>query len=275
MVTILLIVDLALGPTLTLIIASPRKPRRELARDIGVIVTVQLAALIYGAATLWLGRPLYYTFSADRLEIVQATDLDAAELALARRNNPALAPHWYSRPRWVWAPLPEDPHEAAKIVNSTIFGGGEDVIDMPRYFKPWAAGLTQLRGQLAVVADMKQLHEERAAACGGAHARRSACLPSSATRCSCGASTPHAWSRCSIPTHSPSGPFSGRNCGYGAGAAAGALISSHRARNASWSAKSSICIHTGLPAPCPARVSTRIRMGLEQICAACSAAANL
>src|ERR1700747_873160 len=71
-VTILLIVDLALGPTLTLIIASPRKPRRGLARDIGVIVTVQLAALIYGAATLWLGRPLYYTFSADRLEVVQA-----------------------------------------------------------------------------------------------------------------------------------------------------------------------------------------------------------
>jgi len=155
-VTILLIVDLALGPTLTLIIASPGKPRRELARDIGVIVTVQLVALIYGAATLWLGRPLYYTFSADRLEVVQASDIDAAELALARRNNPALAPHWYSRPRWVWAPLPEDPHEAEKIVNSAIFGG-RDVIDMPRYFRPWAAGLTRLRGKLAVVADMKQL----------------------------------------------------------------------------------------------------------------------
>jgi hypothetical protein len=155
-VTILLIVDLALGPTLTLIIASPGKPRRELARDIVVIVSVQLAALIYGAATLWLGRPLYYTFSADRLEVVQASDLDAAELALARRNNPALAPHWYSRPRWVWAPLPEDPHEAEKIVNSAVFGG-RDVIDMPRYFRAWAAGLTQLRGQLAVVADMKQL----------------------------------------------------------------------------------------------------------------------
>jgi hypothetical protein len=154
--TILLMVDVALGPSLTLIIASPRKPRRELTRDIAVIVSVQLAALIYGAVTLWLGRPLYYTFSADRLEMVQASDLNAAELALARRDNPTLAPHWYSRPRWVWAPLPEDPREAAKIVNSAVFGGG-DVIDMPRYFKPWAAGLTQLRGQLAAVRGMKQL----------------------------------------------------------------------------------------------------------------------
>src|SRR5215831_1950780 len=71
-VGLLILVDLALGPTLTLIVANPGKPRRELARDIAVIVTVQIAALIYGGATLWGGRPLYYTFSFDRLEVVQA-----------------------------------------------------------------------------------------------------------------------------------------------------------------------------------------------------------
>ena len=151
------IVDLALGPTLTLIIANPRKPRRELARDIGIIVTVQIAALIYGAVTLWHGRPLYYTFSLDRLEMVQASDIEGSEIALARRQNPTLAPHWYCRPRWVWAPLPDDPEEAAKIVNSTIFGSGRDVIDMPRYFKPWDQGLPKLRDQLARLDDIKYL----------------------------------------------------------------------------------------------------------------------
>ena len=151
------IVDLALGPTLTLIIANPRKPRRELARDIGIIVTVQIAALIYGAATLWHGRPIYYTFSADRLEMVQASDVEGSEIVLARRQNPALAPYWYSRPRWVWAPLPDNPEEAAKIVNSTVFGSGQDVIDMPRYFKPWEQGLPKLRDQLARLDDIKYL----------------------------------------------------------------------------------------------------------------------
>jgi hypothetical protein len=151
------IVDLGLGPTLTLIIASPRKPRRELARDIGIIVTVQISALVYGAATLWQGRPLYYTFSAERLEMVQADDLKAEEIALARRQNPALAPHWYSLPRWVWAPLPDDPKEAARIVNSTILGGGRDVIDMPRYFKPWEEGLPKLRDQLSRLEDIRYL----------------------------------------------------------------------------------------------------------------------
>lgn len=153
---ILLIVDLALGPTITLIIANPRKPRRELARDVSIIVTVQLAALVYGASTLWRGRPLYYTFSADRLEMVQASNLESDELARALRDNPALAPHWYSPLRWVWAPLPEDATEASKIVQSSILGG-KDVIDMPRYFKPWAAGLPQLRARLVAVGEMKQL----------------------------------------------------------------------------------------------------------------------
>jgi len=153
---ILLLVDLALGPTVTLIIANPRKPRRELARDISIIVIVQLAALVYGASALWRGRPLYYTFSTDRLEMVQASDLEPDELTLARRDNPALAPHWYSPERWVWAPLPDNPAEAEKIMTSSIFGG-KDVVDMPRYFKPWSAGLPQLRTQLVAVTEMKQL----------------------------------------------------------------------------------------------------------------------
>jgi hypothetical protein len=135
-VLIVALVDLVLGPTLTLIVANPGKPRPALARDIAVIVAVQLVALLYGAATLWLGRPLYYTFSVDRLQIVQASDLDRADAERARQQDLALAPHWYTRPRWVWAPLPENAAEAAKIVQSTLVGG-PDVIQMPSRFRPW------------------------------------------------------------------------------------------------------------------------------------------
>jgi hypothetical protein len=146
-VTIMVGVDAALGPLLTLLIANPRKPRRELTRDIGIIVTVQLVALVYGASTLWHGRPLYYTFSEDRLEFVQASVLAPEEVELALRQNATLAPHWYSLPRWVWAPLPDDPDERDRILTSAI-GGGQDVIDMPRYFRPWEQGFPALRRQL-------------------------------------------------------------------------------------------------------------------------------
>jgi hypothetical protein len=157
-VGIVVMVDLVLGPTLTLIVANPGKPRRELVRDISMIVTVQLAALVYGTVTLWGGRPLYYTFSVNSLELVQASDIDAAERALARRQNPSLAPHWYSLPRWIWAPLPKDPQEALAIVQSTVLGGGKDVVSMPRYFRPWDHGLPELRKQLTRVDDMTYLN---------------------------------------------------------------------------------------------------------------------
>ncbi len=152
-VPILIAVDVALGPLATLLIANPAKPRRELARDIACIALVQLAALVYGSTTLWSGRPLYYAFSQDRLQLVQALDLKPTEIAWARRENPTLAPHWYSRPRWVWAPLPKDSDESQRIIASAV-SGGDDVIQMPRYFKLWAEGLPALRGELKNAAAM-------------------------------------------------------------------------------------------------------------------------
>jgi hypothetical protein len=149
-------VDVALGPLLTMVIANPSKPRRELARDVGIIVLVQLVALIYGTSTLWSGRPLYYTFSVDRLEFVQASDLDKSQIELAQQSNPALAPHWYSLPRWIWAPLPDDEKLRSSIVGSAI-SGGPDVIQMPRFFKPWSDGLPQLRKHLKKAAQFNGL----------------------------------------------------------------------------------------------------------------------
>jgi hypothetical protein len=145
-------VDLALGPLLTFIVARASKPRVVLRRDIGIIVVIQLLALSYGATSLWKGRPLYYAYSEGVLEQVQAYDIDGQEADLGRQQNPDLAPHWYSLPRWIWAPLPKDPREHDRIMKSAV-AGGDDVISMPRYFKPWAQGLPELRERLKNVDD--------------------------------------------------------------------------------------------------------------------------
>jgi hypothetical protein len=147
-------VDLVAGPVLTFIIASSVKPRRVLMRDIAVIATVQLTALVYGTVSLWNGRPLYYAFSEDVLQLVQAYDIENAELAIARKQNAPLLPHWYNLPRWIWAPLPQDSQEHDKIMASAVTGGS-DVISMPRYYKPWDAGLPALRTQLKKIDDLK------------------------------------------------------------------------------------------------------------------------
>jgi hypothetical protein len=149
-------IDVVVGPLFTLLVANPKKPRRELGRDIGIIVAVQLVALGYGMVILWNGRPLYYTYSEGFLEMVQAQDLSPAQVALGRKLNPQLAPHWYSLPRWIYAPLPKDADVANEIVSSAV-GGGDDVIDMPRYYKPWADGLEDLRKNLQPVSKTKEL----------------------------------------------------------------------------------------------------------------------
>jgi hypothetical protein len=165
-------VDLVVGPCLTFIIASPDKPRRELARDLAVIAALQICALAYGTASLWHGRPLYYAFSENVLQLVQAYDIDASELAVARLRHAPLMPHWYSLPRWIWAPLPQDAKEHDRIIESAI-SGGDDVIAMPGYYQPWEAGLPALRAQLKKVEDIgyfsgadKQRLKERMRAAG-------------------------------------------------------------------------------------------------------------
>ena len=165
-------VDLALGPLLTFVIARSSKPRRELVRDIAIIVVIQLLALSYGAMLLWKGRPLYYAYSEGFLQLVQAYDIEGQEAAVARKQNPELAPHCYSLPRWIWAPLPKDPDERDRIIKSAV-AGGDDVISMPRYFKPWEQGLPELRERLMSVDELgyflgaeKKLLKERLRAAG-------------------------------------------------------------------------------------------------------------
>jgi hypothetical protein len=149
-------VDVVLGPVLTFFIANPAKPRLALARDVAVIVAIQLAALVYATHILWSGRPLYYTFSADRLEVVRAFEIGTSDATEAHRFNPSMAPHWYSRPRWVWAPMPTDTKAAADIVQSAI-GGGPDIVDMPRYFQTWQQGLPALRKRLKPISELRIL----------------------------------------------------------------------------------------------------------------------
>ena len=130
---ILMSVDVSLGPLLTFLIASPTKPRRVLARDISLIAAVQLAALAYGTTTLWQGRPLYYVFAVNRVEMIQAAGFDSAMVARMRKQNPEFAPTWHSLPQWVSAPF----------------------IPEPEKFQAWDRGIPDLKKELINVDDQR------------------------------------------------------------------------------------------------------------------------
>lgn len=143
-------VDAILGPLMTFMIASPNKPRTELARDISVIVGVQVLALAYGAFTLWSGRPLYYAYSGKELSIVQASDINPAQITLGQQTNPELAPYWYSLPQWVYAPDPATLPDARPAPKA---GDDSDPTEIPSDMYAWEKGLPDLKSKLRKVDD--------------------------------------------------------------------------------------------------------------------------
>lgn len=73
-------VDVVMGPMLSLVIYNPAKPRRELWRDIGIVVALQLAALGYGLHSVAQARPVWLAFEGDRFRVVAVPDIDLSDL---------------------------------------------------------------------------------------------------------------------------------------------------------------------------------------------------
>jgi hypothetical protein len=99
---IVALVDVVLGPLLTLIVFRPGKPGLKL--DMGIIVAIQLAALAYGVWTVHHNRPALLVFADDLIEVVPvslAEELDPSG-DLLRRFGP-------ERPARVALPIPAEP----------------------------------------------------------------------------------------------------------------------------------------------------------------------
>ncbi len=82
--TLLVAVDVVCGPLLTLVVFDKTKPRTELWRDLTLIATLQLIALLYGMTTVYQARPVYMAFEGDRFRVVTAPDVDIENLPLAQ-----------------------------------------------------------------------------------------------------------------------------------------------------------------------------------------------
>jgi len=77
------LIDLVLGPLLTLIVYRPGKPKLKF--DMGVIFTIQLAALSFGVWTLYQHRPALLVYADDMLKpfalsVVEEVDPDGSVL---------------------------------------------------------------------------------------------------------------------------------------------------------------------------------------------------
>ncbi len=126
-------VDVVCGPTLTLVLFNPAKPRAELWRDLGLVALIQLAALGYGLFTVWQARPLFLAQEVDRFKVVMAADLDSAAVSALPA---ALKPSWTTGPLVVALRPPYDSKERNKVLFESI-QGGRDYAERPEFYLPY------------------------------------------------------------------------------------------------------------------------------------------
>jgi len=155
LVLLMIGVDIALGPLLTLAVFNPGKGLRKLRFDLAVIAIFQLAALTYGIHVMFVARPAYLVFAVDRFDLVMNNQLFDAELAKA-------APPWNRRPLakppTVGARVPAD----TKLKEESLFLalGGIDLPQQPRFFVPYDEVAADAAKHALPLADLRKLNPE-------------------------------------------------------------------------------------------------------------------
>ena len=126
---ILIMVDLVLGPLITLIIFKSGKPGLKF--DLSVIAALQVVALLYGGSIVFQNRPGYLVFAVDRFEVVAATLVDDAVIPDAGLRRTVANPIPI-----VYASLPEDQDARDKILFEVV-AGGADIEMRPELYQPF------------------------------------------------------------------------------------------------------------------------------------------
>lgn len=124
---ILIMVDLVLGPVITLIIFKAGKPGLKF--DLGVIAALQVVALVYGGSIIFQNRPGYLVFAVDRFEVVAATSVDETAIP-----DPGLRRAAGNPIPIIYAGLPDDKEESEKILFEVV-SGGVDIEMRPELYK--------------------------------------------------------------------------------------------------------------------------------------------
>lgn len=126
--------DVVIGPVLSLIVCSPGKPRRLLIMDYAVIVSLQLAALVYGLSVIVGSRPVFTVFAIDRFNLVAASEVEASDLQ--EHGGPAPYTLSWRGPVPVLLKMPQD--TAGRNAALELDLSGKELQTLPRYYAPYA-----------------------------------------------------------------------------------------------------------------------------------------
>ena len=128
---LILLVEIGLGPLISLVIFNPSKPKKELFRDYSIVALIQLSALAYGFYAVSIVRPVFLVFVKDRIEVVASADLLDDDLMLAKEER--FAKKSITGPVLVCYDRPTDSEELTDIMFTSA--AGKDVHRRPEYYR--------------------------------------------------------------------------------------------------------------------------------------------
>ncbi len=115
-VKVILLVDLVLGPFLTMLIFNVLKPRSELIRDVSIIVVFQILALGWGIHITYKMRPDFFVFQDNTFYSILKYEVNVENL-----NDDVSLPEIWQRPKTIYVE-PFDKQEAAQRLQSVMHG---------------------------------------------------------------------------------------------------------------------------------------------------------
>ena len=140
---LVVLVDIILGPLLTLVLFAPTKIPKELWRDLTIVVILQLFALGYGVWTVWQARPLFLVAELDRFKVISRPVLEQGSIDALPQG---LQPRSFSGPITTAIREPKDINEKNTVLFESI-QGGRDYGERPNFYIPYegAAALKSLK----------------------------------------------------------------------------------------------------------------------------------
>ena len=152
-------VDVAIGPLLTLIVFKPGK--KGLRFDLTVIAVLQIAAFCYGIHVVAGARPVFVVAEGDRFVVVAANQLDDEDLAEAKQ--PEFATCSWTGPRLVGADVPKSGPEYDALLHSNL-ALGKDVDRLPKYYVPYAQVAEKLFAHAKPLTELAEKRPQQAEA---------------------------------------------------------------------------------------------------------------
>lgn len=155
-IMLLLAVDVALGPLMTLVVFNRRK--RSLRFDMASIALLQVAALGYGLHAVEAGRPHYIVFVVDRFEVVSRSDLRPSDIAAA--SSEAAAVPLFLGPKLVRAEPFEDSKRRYELLLESV-QGGRDLQHFPSQYRAIDSGLAAIAASGQRIDELRRLNPTR------------------------------------------------------------------------------------------------------------------